>query len=532
MKVPTWLLYAGAAGLLAFHVAEAVLRPVGHDDLWWDLAAGRYIVETGEIPTTDVFSHTFAGEHWVNQEWLSHVLFYLLYEPFGEDAIVALRAVLVPLIFAVALVFCLVRTRGSWLVSLLVTAFGAAVCREFLDARPQLFTFLFALLVLLALELFRRHGRRRPLFFVPLVLLLWAQLHGGYIFGLMLLAGNLAAETGKKLLRLPAGELSWPDVGRLAAVTALSGVAVLINPWTVEAYTHPFVMSELVSGGNPFLTVTEWQPPLFLQAEHFSPPTFWPFLALVTLASLPVAVVRWRSFDCNDVGLVAVVALFFALQHRRFIPLLVILALPQLAWALKWWTDRLFTGTRVRDAALAVALLAWIWLAWMLPPRLAFLRAVYGDRSAPRDEGLAHVNLHLSYYPEAAVRFLRGLEVPGRMLNHYNWGGYLEYFLPRHPTFIDGRAQGVFSGEFYLTYLKVHFAHQDWERILERYGVTWALIHQQASVGLFEAMQRDPDWTLAFVHDASAVFFKECDENRELLGGLRDRRLPITAERR
>ncbi len=544
MKIPRWLLYAGAAGLLLLAVVEAVLHVVGHDDLWWNLATGRYISEHGEIPATDVFSHTFADNHWVNLEWLSHVLFYNLWQHLGESSLLALRAGMIALIFAVVLGLCLIRSRGSWLISLLVVAFGAGVCRQFLDARPQLFTFLFAALVLLLLELFRRHGRRKPLFLIPLILLLWTQLHGGYIFGLLVLLGNLGAELGKKLLQLPAGELSWRDLRLLAVVTLLAAAAIAVNPWTVEAYTHPFDMSELVGGGNAFLSVIEWKPPSFLKAEHFSPLSFWPFLLLVALALLPIAIVRWRSFDCNDVGLVAVLAVFFALQHRRFIPLFVLLTLPSLAWAVRFWIDYFFHGRknrdtwspdsslpaaaaeRVRGVAVWIALAAWIFFALTGVNRINWLRARYSG-----GESLVRINLHYPYYPDAAIEWIRETGIPGRMVNLYNWGGFLHFFLPEHKTFIDGRAQTVYGDDFYLTYLKVHFARRDWKQILEHYGVTWALLHQQTQADLFHAMNRDPEWTLVFVHDTSAVFLAEVDENLELLTHLRSRRLPRTAAR-
>lgn len=529
-------LYGGAAGLAVLSTLAAGLHVIGHDDLWWDLAAGRYIVENGTIPTTDVFSHTFAGQPWINLEWLSQVLFYGVYHLLGPSWLIGLRIGLIFLIFGIALVFCHQRS-GSWLLSLLTVAFGAWVCQPFLDARPQLFTFLYSILLLWILHRFRRGGRDL-LWWVPLLLLVWTQQHNGYLFGLLLLLGNLLAEGGKRLFHLPADPLTWAQWRRLGVVTVLSAAAVLVNPWTVEAYTHPLSMSKLLGSSSLYLTVAEWSPPKPFTDEFFNPIQFWWFLLLAVVVTLPVAAVRWRSFDLNDVGLALVLAVFFALQHRRFIPLFTILTLPLLSWSLRFWIDWWVEGRReatwepgrplaasarrrLRRPALAAAAAAWLLLALLLPVRLLAWRAVYAG------ETLFRTNTEASFFPAGAVRFVDQAAVPGRMFNLYNWGGYLEFFLPGHGTFIDGRAQMVFDDRFYREYLRVHYAEAGWEEVLDRHGVTWALVHRDRNAALFRAMDEDRRWSWVFADGDSAVLLAEGPENREILSRWRARQLPL-----
>jgi tetratricopeptide (TPR) repeat protein len=529
-------LYGGAAGLALLGLVTAGLQIVGHDDLWWDLAAGRWILEHGEIPTTDVFTHTFAGKPWINLEWLSQVLFYAVYRFLGEGWILALRLGMIFLIFGVALAQCRERSR-SWLISLAAVAFGAWVCVPFLDARPQLFTFLNALLLLWILRLYRR-GERNLLGLVPLLIFLWTQLHGGYVFGLLLVAGNLAAETGKRLLRLPADPLPWPGIRRLAVTTVASALAILLNPWGAQAYTHPFSMSKLAGSSSLYLTVTEWLPPRPFAGGVFNPDAFWWFLILTAAVTLPIAAVRWRCFDLNDAGLAVVLAAVFALPHRRFIPLFVLLTLPWLSWALRFWADWWAHGrrapqwrpgtplpaaarARLDKPALAAAAASWLLLALLAPPRLLGLGASYGGG------GLFRTNIEYGFFPERAAEFLRQAGVTGRMFNLYNWGGYLEFFAPGHPTFIDGRAQMVFPDTFYRDYLRVHFAEEGWREILDRTGVTYALIHTERNRALLAALDRDPEWRWVFADGTSALWLRRVPENRELLERWRWRELPL-----
>jgi hypothetical protein len=489
-----------------------------------------------EILKVDPFTHTFNGAPWVNLEWLTHVLFFNVYDHLGENWITYLRIGLILLIFAVSLRFCLIRSR-SWLISLLTVALGAWICQPILDARAQLFTFLYANLVLLILHEYRRRGRDLlPL--LPVILLVWTQQHFGYVFGLLLLLGNLVAESGKRLLHLPADPLTWKQIRGLVIATVLSAVAVAINPWTFEAFSEPLSLLEIGGGSNPWMQIEEMRPPRFLAAEPFNPPQFWIFLGLVALVCLPMAIAAWRSFDFNDVGLAAVLASGFALQHRRFIPLFAILTLPLLSYGLRFWVDwwlarseepRVEAGAsspsraawRLRQGALAVGVASWLLLLILVPLRLRTLAQHYSDRS------LFSANAGVDFFPSHAVEFLREIRIPGLMYNVYGWGGYLDFFLPEHPTFIDGRAFLIFDERFYRQYRATRRGWKGWKRFLDRHGVTFALIHLRRDALLLQAMIDDPDWTWIYGRDTSAVLLRESPVNRELLDRFDARELPL-----
>jgi len=143
----TWrlveLLLLATLAILALYAAS---QDVTGEDLWWHLATGRYILEHGEIPTRDVFSFTYAGAPWFNQEWLAQVLFFDLFRRGGGTALVAFKVLVAASLFPAA-AWVGWRRSGSWLLSAGPAIAAAFVCRPFLDIRPQLFSFVGALAV-------------------------------------------------------------------------------------------------------------------------------------------------------------------------------------------------------------------------------------------------------------------------------------------------------------------------------------------------------------------------------------------------
>ena len=165
-------------------------------DTWWQMAAGRYITEHREIPQQDVFSYTFDGAPWFNQEWLTQVLFFQIFRVFGPDALAIFKIAVVLVIFLLA-AWIAWRRSGSLIFTAFAVGTGALVCFVYLDIRPQLFTFLGTLAVIAITDEYRRGSRPWVLVLLPLTLLLWVNLHFGFIFGLCALGLITGCEIAK-----------------------------------------------------------------------------------------------------------------------------------------------------------------------------------------------------------------------------------------------------------------------------------------------------------------------------------------------
>src|SRR5215203_1389391 len=170
-----WLWHLAAAAsfwLLQFRVNL-------NSDIWFHLAAGRLIWQRKALPATDAWSFTAAGRFWQNHEWLSDVFFYLWTRAFGVDALVLWQWLVVGITYL--LLFRLLhRTTGSYAVAYLLALLALSLGTPFYEVRPHLWSMLaFVLLIFLTV------WRDRPPLALPVLFLVWVNLHGGAVFGLM-----------------------------------------------------------------------------------------------------------------------------------------------------------------------------------------------------------------------------------------------------------------------------------------------------------------------------------------------------------
>src|SRR6202521_5641889 len=165
-------------------------RPATDPDLWWHLRTGQLIVETGHVPHTDPFSFTRAGHAWVSHEWLSEVVLYELWKHGGAAALIVFSAIITTAGFMLLYLRCLLWGGAKhWAAA--ATVLGALASAPSWGVRPQMFTFTLASLLLCLLDSGNKSGdkkdRRRLLFWIPPLFLLWLNLHAGFALGLALL---------------------------------------------------------------------------------------------------------------------------------------------------------------------------------------------------------------------------------------------------------------------------------------------------------------------------------------------------------
>jgi len=414
-------------------------------DLWWHLAAGREIVEQGAPPSHDSFSYSFHGREWLNHEWLWDAGAWQIHAAAPQALAWANLAVLTAL-FALLLRVSS-QVSGSLFAAGLALWGVAATSHWFFDIRPHLFTLLFVTIVMAT--------RDRParVWLWPGLMAVWANLHGGFVFGVgmigLLTAGHgLAASRQAGRPRLPA---------RDALTLGLCLAAWLANPWGLRILDYPL---QYLNAASPYRNILEWHAPGFsIDPRDFAGRFFW--LSLFVAAGLPRMLRREPALAA-----LALVTFAMAASSRRFIPLFAIASAPTLALAVdaarRVWTAR---GSRLGSpavawaatAAAAVAAVA-LWHPVRLQPDLL-------GRWTLRDR-----------YPDAAVRTLRALGPPGRVLNEYAWGGYVMLHLPETQVFIDGRANTLYDDDFFLEARSLRRLEPGWEDIVTRHPADAALL--------------------------------------------------------
>jgi hypothetical protein len=191
------------ATLLFIAIALAALLMPAQNDTWWQLRAGREMWLTGHVLMRDTFSHTVYGAFWPNHEWLSQVLFYGVYAAGGMPLVTIVSAI------AVTAAWLLVwrLTPGSTRSRFLLTSLAVVSASTIWSPRPQVLS-----LVLLALTLSLLRQRRYV--WLPVIFLVWANLHGAVVMGVVVLAAALVAaliEDGRSARRLdlPVRAVCW-----------------------------------------------------------------------------------------------------------------------------------------------------------------------------------------------------------------------------------------------------------------------------------------------------------------------------------
>lgn len=473
----------------AFIVVVADAGRWADPDLWGHITFGRLILSLGHLPPRDIYSYSAFGHPWHDHEWLSEVLLALCYDAGGVLALKFLKLACTAVTMAL-LAMAAAETGAAIGLQLIVLTAAALAMGPMVQFRPQLFDFigLSALLLILARDNYRRAG---PLWPAIPILALWANLHGGFLVGLVTLAayGAVAA---------PADWLAGYGLRRAVRASVVFAACILatfINPygaanWATVIHTLDYPLTRAA--------ISEWQPLLFRIVEdwHRSPLTAINFaLAIVPFLALAVCfAARPRGGDLPLVAIAVMMAAGAWLAMRN-LPLAVI------AWV----------TPLCRHAALAAENTRWARTAPPhrdgAPPRpanqllvsaMALLIAVQTglfSRTLPASLAL----------PRGAVNFMRAHGLEGNVLCDFAWGEYLIFHLaPASKVFIDARYDMVYPRKVIDDYIAFFTGSARASLILSEYPHEFVLIAPDSPA--FGMMRLQNGWRLIYRDPMAALF--------------------------
>ncbi len=479
------------AGLVAI-----AARNVTDPDFGWHLRTGELIATTHAVPHVDSFSFTAAGQPRVTHEWLSDLLIYALYQLGGIGALVLFFA----LAAAAALTLVYARCEGKPFLAAFVTLAAAFVAAPFWGTRPQTISLLLASLFLYILDGFRKdRSRRRLVWLVPLTLL-WANMHGSFVVGPILVGVYLAGDIAERVLHGGTGRsVDANGTAWLAGVLVACLAVIAVNPYGLELYVYPF---QTVASPTIQTLIQEWQPP------DFSSSAIWPFLAFLLLTVAATAL-TWRR-----IGLVQAILLVgltvASLRAARQISLWALVAAPVLAASATELVRRTRWGRRPAAArplaSRAAHVLNWaLFLVVALAVVIRIGAVVVEQPQAERE-----------YFPVKAVDYLGTQGNSGPIFNSYNWGGYLIWRMyPRERVFIDGRSDlyGLTDDTIVKEYLRAYLGSANWREPLERYAIQTVLVEPDAP--LATVLASEPGWAITY-RDSQAVVIQQTGNKQRL----------------
>ena len=470
MKLSRWLLPRLEVIVLMalfWGVAASAPRILNFDgDLPRHLLVGQLIRERMSIPLTDEFSFRTQGLASIPHEWLSQVIFSMSYDLLGLSGVVLLTALIVTAAWAI--VFQEANRRSNHLfVSLFVTALGIAASLIHVLPRPHIVTYLCTALWIVILEEILR-GKPKLWIWLPLLMLLWVNLHGMFVLGVITwaiyLAGSFLENPRREWFAQPA-----------TLSLLLGGVATLIATFLSPSGAN--IWKAITSlGSNSYITsrIPEYQSP------NFHIPGTWPFILLLLIVIVGFArnhqKIGWTSV------LLTIAFTGIALYSSRMIPLFAIIVVPIAAGALGDWLrqetpESRFSRMERNFSTINNTSGGWVWIAVLVVAVAAIFRS--GSAIDPAGKGNAFDG---QFFPVQAVDWLNQNPQQGHMFNEFDWGGYLLLELsPRQQIFMDGHTH-IYGEALTREYETVISLHEGWKEIFEKYDVEWVIVRADSSV--------------------------------------------------
>ncbi len=502
-------------------------RPLADADIGWHIRSGELILRTHAVPQADSFSVSMQGRPWFAWEWLYDVVLGLLHRAGGLNAVVWLCALIVAFTFALLLRLLIKNGTGLFLaIVLTLLSLGAAMIH--LYARPHIVSWVLSLVWFAVLDGWERTGsvqiwpRQMPggadptratlsaRYFLPVSMLLWVNVHGGWIFGMALL-GVFAAAASIEGLRTHNG---------LAAITAgkrargmwsaffLSAVATLVNPygWRLHAHIYQYL-------GSAYL---------MNRIQEFRSPDFhgWAercFGILVILLLCGFAVHRGKiRLSHLLVGLLAVYAGFYASRSLPIASMWLALIVGPSLWAVicsiadrsEAWSFARSWGARAASFEGRMQAQEWKLRGHLWPAVVALGAAticLQGGWLGARH--LIHAGFDEGKMPAAAAAFLDRRGDAGPVFSTDAWGGYLIYrWYPAPRVLMDDR-HDFYGTDYVRQYLIMMQGETAWRSILQKWQVRTALLPRGSPLAnlLLELPQ---EWHVVYEDKVAMVFEK------------------------
>ncbi len=474
--------------LFAIALFTMAVRETLDPDMWWHLRTGEYILQNG-IPAQDVFSFTVPQNAWVTHEWLSQLVMWLVYLAGGFPGLILFFALLIALTYGLLYLACAGRPYLAAFTVLLAAITSAIVW----GVRPQIFNLLLTAVFVLFVERVKDgQWGQRALWWLPPLMLIWANLHSGYLLGVVLLGTYAVGDAAQRWMARPTERtLGKPAVTHLFGVTIASFLVAAVNPSGVELWIYPFFT---LGSGAMQAYIQEWLSPDFHQTY------FWPFAAMLALG-----VLGW-IFSKNRPTITELL-LFLGtgaagLVSARHIPLFAIVATPIVArhWlAVGIEPEGLFK--KASESQKQKPLGSWFvvlnWFILLVALGTAVIWSI--TKLDNNDPAVA------ARYPVAAVDYLEAAGLnQARGYNSYNWGGYLIW--RGVPVFVDGRAD-VYGDPFLLFYRETFEVKPSWQEPLDEYDVDYVLMER--GMPLTAVLTASPEWTQVYEDEIAQIFIRQ-----------------------
>jgi hypothetical protein len=431
---------------VALPVVAALVASLSTVDLTYQLRAGADILASSSIPRVDSWTYTVAGQPWFDQQWGAQVALSAVYQVIGWTGLALLRAGLVAAI--VGCLFVIARWAGLTDRGASLLTIGAfLIAAPALALRPQLFGMVLFAVVLLLLADRREHSLR--CWAIPLVVLVWANVHGSFFLGPLVVGLTWFADVRG----------GAPQPHRLLAVAFASVVAACVTPFGPAVWTYAASLSV-----DPFVTqrISEWQ-------------RTWMSL------TDPAAVLF-------VISAVAVIGLLISRRAMVRLPMLVWLGVFAAIglYAIRgvaWWglaivpvVAALLTAGKTANRPVPIGTLLMQRLNLILAALLVAVAVAFVPIWRPVDPATGAPLGLLTDAPPGITAAVESSAHPGdHLFAPQPWGSWFEFATPDLPVAVNSRIE-LFPAPVWADYDSVVTGQGDWQGVLARWDVALVIV--------------------------------------------------------
>lgn len=460
------------------------------------IRVGEYIIDNFAIPTHDIFSNAVPPIPWTPPQWLAELIFGALHKTVGLTGLVVFAAFLIAATYA--MLFKFLRSSGiSIIISILITLLAAGASAVHWLARPHIFSILFLLIWYMILESYQ-YRNRNYLYALPLMMILWVNIHGGFASGFILLAVYIAGNFIKARFAKEEGQDFSHRAKALIFITLLCLLATMANPQGFRIILSPF---QVIANQAAINSIQEWMSP------DFHGIVIYEYMLLLTILVLGLSMKRLNIIEIS----LALLFTHISLYSARFIPLFAIIISPILGKQMdhiirECRGHTFFAGIISTSENMAAADSRTKWNLWSVTALCAviilcfagYIRYQFDDKNMPVD----------------AVQFLKNEHIEGKMFNSDVFGSYIIYAAyPQYEVFYDGRE--IAGKERREDYLKVAYLKSGWRDVFNKYDISWVIFNSQGT--LSNILINSDDWRLIYSDKVADIFVKNISENQKII---------------
>jgi hypothetical protein len=488
----------------------------GDDDVFWHLAIGKYIVQNHSIPSADVFGYLTQGRHWIPFEWGWEVLTYITFSIGGYVALSVLRTLIVLAIFAI--IFSLLR---KYKVNLSLSVFFSFILilgiLTRLSIRPQIVSFMFTLLSIYVLLNHKSNikGKKNIFITMPLIFLIWANMHMGVIFGMAVFVIYIFSDiidcyfvnknenkTEKK-----------QKLKYLLISFSLSIVALLINPFFINVYLYTFSYTKI----DMLEQINEWKSPLRAESLSYYNGKIYLFFLVSGLMIIYYSIKKKDYFPL----ILYIFVSIYSMQAMRLISDFLLTIFVFWMLTLDYFASKFKLEKYYNSIIFKIALTIFLIFVIINSYNNIFYKQYLGNYF--RETGFG---VNEKFFPKSMFDFIKKEEINKigeKPFNNLKIGGYFIWNFPESKNFIDSRD---LYDDIYTIYKNIDLKKAGFESLIDKYDIDYFIYstpYLTVNAGEIEKniisylTIKNDKWKLVYWDDRSFLFVKNIPKFNDVI---------------